>query len=274
VTPSETVDPDQAGSAEQAESVEILPGDRSCGLILLCDHASNRLPPEYGSLGLAPDQLLRHIAWDIGAAEVTRDLAARFGAPAILTRYSRLLIDPNRGADDPTLVMRISDGALVPGNARADAAEIAARVERYHAPYHAAIRQEIDRTLEEGVVPVVFAVHSFTPMWRGVQRPWHVTLLWDNDPRVAQLMIERFRRDPALIVGDNEPYDGALEGDTLYQHATMRGLPHALIELRQDLVGDRLGARAWSQRVGDALAPCLTDPAVRRIQHFGSRAHD
>jgi predicted N-formylglutamate amidohydrolase len=268
VTPSESVE------SIQADSVEIVPGDRSCGLLLLCDHASNRLPPEYGSLGLAPSELSRHIAWDIGAAEVTRDLAARFGAPAILTRYSRILIDPNRGADDPTLVMRISDGALVPGNARADAVEIAARIERYHAPYHAAIRQEIDSTLASSVVPVVFAVHSFTPIWRGVQRPWHVTLLWDKDPRVAQLMIDRFRRDPALIVGDNEPYDGALEGDTLYQHATIRGLPHALIELRQDLVGDRLGAREWAERVQDALAPCLDDPAVRRIQHFGSRAHD
>ena len=170
--------------------------------------------------------------------------------------------------------MRISDGALVPGNAHADAAEIAARIERYHAPYHAAVRAELDRILASGVVPIVFAVHSFTPAWRGVQRPWHVTLLWDKDPRVARLMIDRFRRDPALIVGDNEPYDGALEGDTLYRHATMRGLPHALIELRQDLVGDKLGASEWAGRVQDALALCLADPTVRRIQHFGSRAHD
>jgi predicted N-formylglutamate amidohydrolase len=252
--------------------IEILAGDPRSGLLLLCDHASNALPPEYGSLGLPQSQLDRHIGWDIGAAEATRALAERFGAPAILTRYSRLLIDPNRGADDPTLVMRISDGALVPGNARIDEAEIARRVEHYHRPYHAAIEAELDRILGLGIVPIVFAVHSFTPVWRGVQRPWHVTLLWDKDPRVAQAMIAHFREDPALIVGDNEPYDGCLEGDTLYHHATSRGLPHALIELRQDLVGTPAGVKAWAGRTGDGLGRLLADPAIRRVEHHGSRA--
>lgn len=254
------------------EPVETIAGDAASGLLLLCDHASNALPAEYGSLGLPQGELGRHIGYDIGAARVTRALAARFGAPAVMTRYSRLLIDPNRGADDPTLVMRLSDGALVPGNARADAAEIARRIERFHRPYHAAIDAALDRTLAQGIVPLVFSVHSFTPVWRGVQRPWHVTVLWDKDPRVAQPLIAHFRRDPALIVGDNEPYDGCLEGDTLYQHATMRGLPHALIELRQDLVGSEAGALGWAARVGDALVPLLADPAVRRIEHHGSRA--
>jgi predicted N-formylglutamate amidohydrolase len=254
------------------EPIEIIPGDDRAGLLLLCDHASNALPPGYGTLGLPPEQLARHIGWDIGAAEATRHLAAQLRAPAILTRYSRLLIDPNRGADDPTLVMRVSDGALVPGNARADAAEIERRVERYHRPYHAAIAATLDRILGLGVVPIVFAVHSFTPVWRGVQRPWHVTLLWDKDPRVAQAMIAFFRRDPGLIVGDNEPYDGCLEGDTLYQHATARGLPHALIELRQDLVGSAQGARDWARMTGDGLAELVADPMIRRIEHHGSRA--
>jgi predicted N-formylglutamate amidohydrolase len=122
------------------------------------------------------------------------------------------------------------------------------------------------------VVPIILSVHSFTPVWRGVPRPWHVTLLWDKDPRVAQPMIAAFRKDPALIVGDNEPYDGCLEGDTLYQHATARGLPHALIELRQDLIGDEAGAREWARRTGDTLVPLLADTGLRRVAHYGSRA--
>jgi predicted N-formylglutamate amidohydrolase len=254
------------------EPVEHCPGDARSGLLLLCDHASNALPADYGSLGLPERELARHIAWDIGAAAVTRRLAERFGAPAILTRYSRLLIDPNRGPDDPTLVMRISDGALVPGNARATEEDIERRIERFYRPYHRAIAAHLDDSLGQGIVPIVLSVHSMTPRWRGTERPWHVSLLWDKDPRVAEAMIRHFRRDPALIVGDNEPYDGALEGDTLYQHATARGLPHALIEYRQDLVADEAGVRDWSERTAEALLPLLADPAVRRIEHHGSRA--
>jgi predicted N-formylglutamate amidohydrolase len=162
----------------------------------------------------------------------------------------------------------------VPGNARVDAAEIAGRVERFYRPYHAAIAARLDAMAARAIVPIVFAVHSFTPDWRGARRPWHVTFLWDKDPRVAAAMIGHFRRDPALIVGDNEPYDGCLHGDTLYQHATMRGLPHVLIELRQDLVAAPAGALDWAGRVGDALAPLLADRDMRRVEHHGSRADD
>ena len=255
------------------EPVEILDGDIASGLLLLCDHASNALPPAYGSLGLPEAQLARHIGWDIGAADVTRALAAHFNAPAVLTRFSRLLIDPNRGADDPTLVMRLSDGALVPGNARAGAEEIAARLETYWRPYHSAITAHIDASLARGIAPIVFAVHSFTPIWRGVPRPWQVTLLWDKDPRIAQPLIRHFGADPAITVGDNEPYDGCLEGDTLYMHGTMRGLPHALVELRQDLIATREGARAWAARLADGLAPLLADPAIHHVKLYGSRAY-
>lgn len=255
------------------EPVETIGGDIASGLLLLCDHASNALPPAYGSLGLPESQLARHIGWDIGAADVTRALAAHFNAPALLTRYSRLLIDPNRGADDPTLVMRLSDGALVPGNARASAEEIAARLETYWRPYHNAITAHIDDSLARGIAPIVFAVHSFTPIWRGVPRPWQVTLLWDKDPRIAEPLIRHFGADPAITVGDNEPYDGCLEGDTLYMHGTMRGLPHALVELRQDLIATREGARAWAARLAEGLTPLLTDPAVRHVKLYGSRAY-
>ena len=252
--------------------VEIIPGALDCGLILLCDHASNALPPEYGTLGLAPEQFARHIAWDIGAAAVTRALAARFGAPAVLTRFSRLLIDPNRGADDPTLVMKLSDGAIVPGNVSADAAEIERRRERFWRPYRVAAGGIIDQMTATGAPPAILSIHSFTPVWRGAVRPWEIGLLWDADPRLAQALLGRLEPALASPVGDNEPYDGALVGDTLYELGTARGLAHVIVELRQDLIGAAEGAARWAGIVADALAPVLAAPDLHIIQQYPSRA--
>src|SRR6476660_2438942 len=151
-----------SGIAGQEElSFCVVPGRIDRGLILLCDHAGNPMPPGYGTLGLPPEQLKRHIAYDIGAAAVTRALAAALQVPAVLTRYSRLLIDPNRGRDDPTLIMRLSDGAVVPGNRRLDASERAKRLDLYYRPYHAAITRVIDQCLASGVVPALLSIHSF-----------------------------------------------------------------------------------------------------------------
>jgi predicted N-formylglutamate amidohydrolase len=249
-----------------------VPGDPSCGLVLVCDHAANALPAEYGDLGLPAGEFRRHIAYDPGAAAVTRALAATLHAPAVLSTFSRLLIDANRGEDDPTLIMRLSDGAIVPGNAGVDAAERARRIARFHAPYHAAIEAAIEAALATGVVPVVFSVHSFTPVWRGVPRPWHCGVLWDQDPRLAVPLIEALRADGSLIVGDNEPYAGALAGDCMYRHATLRGLAHALIEVRQDLIADEAGVAAWAARLAALLAVLNRDPAVRLVRHYGSKA--
>ncbi len=254
------------------EPVEIIPGALDGGLILLCDHASNALPPEYGSLGLAPEQFERHIAWDIGAAAVTRALAARFGAPAVLTRFSRLLIDPNRGADDPTLVMKISDGAIVPGNVGADGDEVGRRRDSYWLPYRQRAAGLIDSMIEAGRPPAILSIHSFTPFWKGVARPWEVGLLWDNDPRMAQALLERFEPLLASPIGDNEPYDGALVGDTLYDLGTARGLAHVIVELRQDLIASAEGAARWAGAVANALAPVLELPDLHIIQHHPSRA--
>lgn len=251
--------------------VERVPGPPDSPLLLLCDHASNALPPAYGTLGLPQSELARHIAWDIGAAAVTRALAARLEAPAILAGFSRLLIDPNRGADDPTLVMKLSDGAVVPGNVAVDVTEVTRRLELFHAPYHRAIDDHLDAALAAGVVPAVLSIHSFTPVWRGAARPWQATVLWDRDPRLAYPLIAALRR-AGLRVGDNEPYDGALENDTLYRHATARGLPHALVEIRQDLIADAAAAEQWAERLAELLAPLLNDPDLRSITHYGSRA--
>lgn len=264
------ISPDSSVEADQApfESIE---GDPASGLVLICDHAENRLPSRYGTLGLGPEALLRHIAWDPGARAVTLALAGRLGAPAVLSRFSRLLIDPNRGRDDPTLVMRLSDRAVIPGNLGVDPAERAARIARFYTPYDDAVGRAIDAALASGTVPAVVSIHSFTPLWRGRGRPWQVGILWDADPRLAGPLIEMLRAEGDLIVGDNEPYSGALAGDTLYRHATRRGLAHALIEIRQDLIADPDGVEEWSARLADILADLNRRPAMHEIRHFGSR---
>jgi predicted N-formylglutamate amidohydrolase len=239
--------------------------------LILCDHASNAVPPDLGDLGLSPAEFQRHIAYDIGAAAVTRLLAHRLGAPAILTRFSRLIIDPNRGRDDPTLVMRLSDGAVVPGNAKVDEAEIAARIERFYDPYDAAITAHIHRALAAGHPPVIVTVHSFTPNWRGWPRPWHVGILWDADERFARPLLDGLSAEEGLVVGDNEPYDGALAGDTIDRHATVRGLANALIEIRQDLIASDEGAEEWAERFARLLKPLAEQEELRSPQLHTSR---
>jgi predicted N-formylglutamate amidohydrolase len=260
--------------SQDAESFRIIGGRADSGLILLCDHACNAFPERYGTLGLPAAQLQRHIAYDIGAEAITERLAADLGAPALLTRFSRLLIDPNRGADDPTLIMRLSDGAIIPGNKDVDDAERATRIANFHTPYHAAIKLVIDRCIATGVTPFLLSVHSFTESWKGAPRPWHVGILWDKDPRLAQPLLDGFYAAGNLIVGDNEPYKGCLVGDTMWQHGTKRGLAHAIIEYRQDLVRDESGQKHWAQLTSDILvrtmACSVRGPALRRIERHGS----
>jgi len=236
---------------------EAIAGAKSSRILLLCDHASNALPQGFGSLGLDLTLFGTHIAHDIGAAAVTRALASAWEAPAFLGRWSRLLIDLNRGADDPTIVMKLSDGSIIPGNRDADAAEVARRVAAYHAPYHAAITAELDQL---GASAVVISLHSFTPAWKGRPRPWQVGVLYDRDTRLSAPLMTRLAK-AGLIVGVNEPYTGALEGDSLYQHGTMRGLPHVLIEIRQDLIDNDGAAQAFALRLKPILDAALSDMA-------------
>jgi predicted N-formylglutamate amidohydrolase len=265
-------EPRSMHAAEAFAPFTTIDGDPACGLILVCDHAANRVPAPYGDLGLPAAEFQRHIAYDPGAAAVTQTLAASLGAPAVQSTFSRLLIDANRGEDDPTLIMRLSDGAVVPGNARVDAAERAHRIAVFHAPYHAAIAAAVDRALATGVVPAIFSVHSFTPAWRGARRPWHAGVLWDKDPRLAVPLITALRAEAGLVVGDNEPYAGALLNDTMYRHATRRGLAHALIEIRQDLIADPSGIAAWGERLAAILKMLNRDPDIHRVQNYGSLA--
>lgn len=263
--------PQKTPPATPFQPFEILPGDPGQRLILLCDHACNRLPPEYGDLGLGPESFERHIAYDIGAEAVTRRLAELTGAPAALAGFSRLLIDPNRGAQDPTLVMRLSDRRLIPGNARIDAAEIERRRALYWQPYRAAIAETIAALMATGPNPAVVCLHTFTPNWRGTERPWQIGILWDADPRLPLPLIAALK-DRGLIVGDNEPYDGALPGDTLHEQVTSRGLAGLLIEVRQDLVATPEKAYGWADLLAEVLAPILARPEMHEIVFGPSRA--
>lgn len=240
----------------QSPHVEIIRPYGDPSLLLLCDHASNATPPELGDLGLSADDLSRHIAWDVGARGVTLALSDMFEAPAILTRHSRLVIDPNRGEDDPTLVMRLYDGSVIPGNRHVDAAEVERRLNAYHRPYHAAVDAAIDAALAQGVRPRLIAIHSMTPQLRGrAPRPWHISVLRNGDERIAEPLLARLREESELVIGDDEPYSGRLEGDTMWRHGLQRGLEHVLIEVRNDLIADAEGQRAWAA----LLARCLAD---------------
>ena len=221
----------------------LIDGDFSLGLLLTADHARRDVPCEYGSLGLEKSQFDRQIAYDIGVEELTRQLAKRLNAPAVMGGFSRLLIDPNRGEDDPTLIMQLSDGAVISGNYPLSADEREARVKRFYRPYHDAIASLSGRVaFTSGKAPFIVSIHSFTPHWKGKARPWHVGLLWDSDPRAVNPLLSMLRQDPDLIVGDNEPYDGALRNDAMYRHAIANGYAHVLIEVRHDLIAVKSGA--------------------------------
>src|SRR5258708_14633473 len=217
---------------------ELLPPERRAPLLIICDHASRAMPRALGRLGLDETLLMRHIGWDIGAAEVTRRLAALLDAPAVLCGYSRLVIDCNRGLGDPTSIPEESDGVAVPGNVGLTPAARVARVDGIFRPYHAAIEAQLAAFAERGIVPVVFSVHSFTPVMNGFARPWHVGVLWDKDPRVpVPLIAELAAADPRRIVGDNEPYSAREpSGYPIRTHAEPAALPHPAGEIRQDLI--------------------------------------
>jgi predicted N-formylglutamate amidohydrolase len=221
--------------------------------LVLCDHASNRVPAELDDLGLSAFELQRHIAWDIGAADVARRVAAGLRAPWIESCVSRLVIDVNRAWDDPTLIPAISDRTLIPGNQDLPADERRRRFEAYHQPYQRRIERHLNQLEHSSVVPLVVSIHSFTPQLGAEPRPWPVGVLWRHDPSFAHHLIRELARD-GTHVGDNQPYDGHLAmGHTVDYQAIRRGLPYTMIELRQDQLGTPASRRRWSLKVLHAL---------------------
>lgn len=229
--------------------------DRPGRWLVTCDHAANTVPDAVGggSLGLDAADMGRHIAYDIGAAGVSRALAERLNAPAILSNFSRLVIDPNRGEDDPTLLMKLYDGTIIPANRNADLAEREHRLNLCYRPYHDALAK-----LSARPATVIVSIHSFTPQLRQrAPRPWQIGVLYAHDARLAHPFMDRLRLHPDLTVGDNEPYSGHLPGDAVDRHALQHGRPNILIELRNDLIADAAGQQAWADRLAPVLESTL-----------------
>ncbi len=243
---------------------ETIPGSRDSGLLLVCDHASRAFPPRLGTLGLAEPQTWEHIAWDIGAGDLTRALAARLGVPAILAGWSRLVVDCNRRLEHEEAFPAVSGGIPIPGNARLSAEDRAWRITNCFEPYHAAIAASLDDLEEAGVAPVLVSVHSFTALLGDQARPWHAGILWDRDGRLAQPLLQELRAVEGLQVGDNEPYSGRHPTDyTVHMHGARRGIAHVALEVRQDLLATEEGIGYWAGLLSNALSRVLQAPRVR-----------
>ncbi len=222
--------------------------------IIAVDHAGARIPRSLDNLGIPAAELTRHIAWDIGALGVARQVAAALDAPLIAQNYSRLVIDCNR---DPLVASSIptkSEATEIPGNIGLSEAEITARRLEIFEPYHQRLRALLDARRAAGRATILVSQHSMTDTYHGVRREMHGAVLYNRDRRFAGLVLEALRREPNLIIADNEPYFVSDETDyTIPRHGEARGLPHVEIEIRQDLVSDAAGQSAWARRITAAL---------------------
>lgn len=235
--------------------------DGAAPILLICDHASRRVPRRLHDLGLSEHDLCRHIGWDIGAVDVTRRMALQLNAPAVLSGYSRLVVDCNRHLHDPSLMPAISDGTSIAANANLAPGERQARIDALYHPYHRAIADLLDRFAVRGVAPALLSIHSCTPVMNGQFRPWHIGICWEADRRIAGPVLEALRREPGIVVGDNQPYNLDLRDDySVPVHAMRRGLPHLQVEFRQDLIATPAGATQLADALLKALRPVLAEP--------------
>lgn len=240
-------------------------------LVLIADHAGQRVPAALENLGLPQSELDRHIGWDIGIAGVTRRLSDLLDAVAILQRYSRLLIDCNRPPDAPGSIVQVSDGTVVPGNATLTAADADARVREVFDPYHQRIAQELDRR-QALSPPLLIAMHSFTPVFGGRARPWHAGVLYHRDTRLAHALLGALRAEPGMLVGDNEPYSVSDATDfAIPVHGEQRGLLHVELEIRQDLIADANGQAQWAERLARLLSTFTEHSMLQRLRRAGQR---
>ncbi len=223
--------------------------------VVVCDHAGRAIPRSLGSLGLSPHELATHIAWDIGAGEVARRLAGALDAVAFCQRYSRLVIDCNRPLDAVDSIVGRSERVVIPGNHGIGPTEAEARARAIFHPYHEQIRAELDRRAETGQRTVFIAMHSFTPVFLDVPRPWHVGVLYNRDARLAFPLLHLLQQEGDLVVGRNEPYAASdLTDFSLVTHAERRDIPCVELEIRQDLIADAEGQRAWATRLARLLS--------------------
>jgi predicted N-formylglutamate amidohydrolase len=241
-------------AADEPLPVTVYNAGGTSPLLLVADHAGNAAPRALGRLGVAAPEWERHIAWDIGIAGLARRLSDVLGATLIRQHYSRLVIDCNRPLDAASSIPEISEMTPIPGNTGLSSAEKAERAEAIFRPYHECIEAELERRRQAGRPTALIALHSFTPEFKGVARPWHVALLSNRDRRLSDRLLDLLSQEHGLVVGDNQPYFVSDATDyTIPVHGERRGLPHALIEIRQDLIAQDSGQQQWAARLARLL---------------------
>jgi predicted N-formylglutamate amidohydrolase len=242
-------------AADEPHPVAVTNAGRRSPFVIVADHAGKHLPRQLQMLGLEAAESERHIAWDIGAGAVSCRIGEELRAVVIRQNYSRLAIDCNRPPCSETSIVELSELTTVPGNIGLSKAQVEARIREIFQPYHDRIAGELDLRQQAGRPTVLIAVHSFTPVFNATVRPWHVGVLYNRDPRFANILMEFLRREQGLVVGDNEPYSVTDESDyTLPVHGEQRDLPHVAIEIRQDLITDNAGQRRWADLFAQLLA--------------------
>jgi len=238
--------PDSLLAADEPAAVAVRNENGSSPFLIVVDHAGNLTPRALDGLGVSEAERQRHIAWDIGIAGVSRFLADALDATLIQQNYSRLVIDCNRAPASETSIPQISELTPIPGNIGSSEGQKAARLRQIFQPYHERIEAELDRRRQLGRPAALIAMHSFTPVFMGVARPWRIGVLYNRDPRFAHILLALLKRREGLVVGDNEPYSVSDASDyTIPVHGERRGLPHVELEIRQDLIADDAGQRAW-----------------------------
>jgi predicted N-formylglutamate amidohydrolase len=241
-------------AADEPAPFTVEHADGASDFLIVCDHASRRIPRQLGKLGLTDDDLLRHIAWDIGAAAVARRMADQLDAFVITQSYSRLVIDCNRPPRSPQSIVTLSERTHVPGNENLSAHAVDQRIEEIFAPYHARIVRELDQRQQEGRRTIVVTMHSFTPVFLDQTRSLHAGVLYNHDTRFAHHVLAQLREDPELLVGDNAPYRASEATDyALVVHGEKRGLACVELEVRQDLIEHERGQQQWADRLTNVL---------------------
>ena len=257
--------------------INTLNQNKESNFLIICDHASNRIPAEYKNLGLSEEILTTHIAYDLGAKEVATYLSKNLKCPLVMSDFSRLLIDANRGIDDPTLIMKVSDGKIIEGNKNIsflnNCKEKKKRINNYYNVYHNKISEIIDRSLKKNIFPAIISIHSFTPLFGGNKRSTELGILWDSDNRLPDIFFSYFNKNyKDIIIGNNKPYTGRMKNDTLYRHGTKQGLANILIEIRQDLINDSVKQIFFSKLIAQPLLESKNDVNLFKKKFYKSLA--
>jgi predicted N-formylglutamate amidohydrolase len=248
----------------------VLNADGKASMLLVCDHASQATPHAMGHIGLDKSAFELHVAWDIGAEDVTRILSEKLDAAAVLAGYSRLLIDVNRQPGDPGSIPEKSETTIIPGNFKLSEEQQLARVESFFWPYHQSVAKALAHLWQRGPAPALFSIHSFTPSLGGKKRHWDISVLWNRDPRLAMPLLEKLKavENRRYYVGDNVPYSGRELAYTIDIHAGAAGLPNCAVEIRQDLIDTPDGAQYWANTLADIFEEILAHKGLHSVEHF------